>query len=304
MATKNTAQQLVKNPRSESQKHPYQTISERNTMELQNENDKKFETQDSSLFQIWDEIQCVQANFCFAQEISAYYMSESWTKRAKNVLDVGTGNGYFLKMISECFPDKSYTGVDISKELIEKAVRDQGNSNISYAVQNYFDVKGQFDFIIMRLFWQHLPLKQLTNALIKLENLTKPGSSVLISDSWDRARIFKPELPEFRKVISAYTKQQNESNRDRNIIEILLKKFAQKEKWELKFDLKIIIPSTINNNLQLFHRAYELWIQLFECLDELKIDYIAAKEEIRNWKKDDSAYTQAGICVIQLDRLE
>ncbi|MGD2098667.1 MAG: class I SAM-dependent methyltransferase [Desulfobacterales bacterium] len=273
-------------------------------MTLQNVKDKKFETQDINLFQIWDEIQRVQANFCFAQEISAYYMSERWTKTATNILDVGTGNGFFLKMLSECFPDKSYTGIDISEEFIEKAKQDQENSNISYKIQDYFNAQGQFDFIIMRLFWQHLPLKKLTNALTKLEKLTKPGSSVLITDSWDRARVFEPGLPEFCKVISAYTKQQIESNRDRNIIEILLKKFVQTDKWELKFDLKIIIPSTVNNNLQLFRRTYDLWIKLFECLGELKIDYTAAKEELGNWKKDNSAYTQAGIRVIQLDRLE
>lgn len=147
-------------------------------MKSQNVKDKKFETQDTNLFQIWDEIQCVQANFCFAQEISAYYMSESWIKTAKNILDVGTGNGYFLKRISERFPDKSYTGIDTSKEFIERAKRDCGNSNISYRKQNFFDVECQFDFIIMRLFWQHLPLKELPNALIKLDNITKPGSSV------------------------------------------------------------------------------------------------------------------------------
>lgn len=273
-------------------------------MKLQNAKDKKFETQDGNLFQIWDEIQCVQTNFCFAQEISAYYMSESWIKTAKNILDVGTGNGYFLKMISERFPDKSYTGIDTSKEFIEKAKRDQGNSNISYTIQNYFDVEGQFDFIIMRLFWQHLPLKQITNALTKLEKLTKPGSSVLISDSWETARIFEPDLPEFRKVISAYIKQQIAINRDRNIIERLLKEVVQINKWELKCDLKIIIPSTVKNNLQLFHRAYDLWIKLFECLGDLKIDYTAAKEELESWKKNISAYTQAGLRVIRLARLE
>ncbi|MGD8652139.1 MAG: class I SAM-dependent methyltransferase [Desulfobacterales bacterium] len=273
-------------------------------MNLQNVKDKKFETQDSNLFQIWDEIQCVQTNFCFAQEISAYYMSERWTKTAANILDVGTGNGYFLKMVSECFPDKSYTGIDISEEFIEKARRDQENSNISYEIQDYFDVQGQFDFIIMRLFWQHLPLKQLENALIKLETLTKPGSGVLITDAWDKARIFKPDLPEFRKVISAYTQQQIEIDRDRNIIERLLKEVVQRNKWEVKCDLKIIIPSTVNNNLLLFRRAYDLWIRLFECLGELKIDYTAARQELEKWQTDMSAYTQAGLRVVRLLRLE
>lgn len=272
-------------------------------MGSQNVKDKKFETQDSNLFQVWDEIQSVQTSFCFAQEISAYYMSKSWIKTAKKILDIGTGNGVFLKMISERFPDKFYTGVDISKEFIEKAKRDQGSSNISYRVQNYFDIEGQFDYIIMRLFWQHIPLKELSNAIVRLENITRPGSCVLISDSWDTARTFEPDLPEFKKVISAYSKQQIESDRDRNIIERLLKEFAQRKNWEVECDLKFIIPSTVNNNLKLFHRIYDLWIKLFECLGDLEIDYTAAKDELEIWKKNIFAYTQAGLRVIRIARI-
>ncbi|BBO66205.1 hypothetical protein DSCA_01350 [Desulfosarcina alkanivorans] len=272
-------------------------------MKSQNVKDKKFETQDRNLFEIWDEIQSVQAAFCFPQEISAYYMSPSWIRTAETVLDVGTGNGCFLNMVSEHFPGKSYTGVDISKELIEKAIRDQGTSNITYKVQNYFDVENRFDFVVMRLFWQHLTLKEVTEALAKLEEITRPGSTVLISDSWDAARIFEPDLPEFRKIISAYTQQQIENDKDRDIVERLLKEFAQRHRWKVESDLKIIMPSTVNDNLKLFHRAYSLWIKLFECLGDLNIDYAAARQELENWKKDFSAYTQAGLRIIRLERL-
>jgi SAM-dependent methyltransferase len=272
-------------------------------LKSQNIKDTKFETQNSNLFQVWDEIQSVQASFCFAQEISAYYMSKSWIKTAKNILDVGTGTGCFLKMLAERFPDKYYTGIDITKEFIEKAKRGQCSSNISFKVQNYFDVEDQFDFIIMRLFWQHIPLKELAHALIKLENITRQGSCVLISDSWDMARTFEPDLPEFNQVILAYTKQQISNDRDRNIIEILLKEFTQRNNWQVKCDLKFIIPSTVNNNLNLFRRIYDLWIKLFECLGDLKIDYSAAKDELEIWKKNILAYTQTGLRVVRVARL-
>ena len=271
-------------------------------MESQKTMDKKFETQDYNLFQIWDEIQCVQANVCFSQEVSAYYMSENWIHKAKNILDVGTGNGFFLSKISERFPEKFYTGIDISKELIEKAKQDRASSNITYKINDYFDVEGQFDFVIMRLFWQHLSLKQITDALIKLEKLTKPGAGVIISDSWDRARVFVPDLPEFRRVVSAYTEQQIENSRDRNIIDRLLKEISHRSEWEVERDLKIILPSTVNNNLKLFQRTYELWIKLFECLGDLTIDFTAAKEELNQWQKDTSAYTQVGLRILLLTR--
>jgi SAM-dependent methyltransferase len=272
-----------------------------NSRELES---KKFETQNSNLFQIWDEVQRVQADFCFPQEISAYYMSENWIKSANKILDVGTGNGYFLGMISAYFPEKFYTAIDISKEFIEKAKQDQKISNVTYRVQDYFDLERQFDFIIMRLFWQHLPLERLKEAFLRLEKLTKIGSSVLITDAWDSARYFQPDLPEFRKIISAYTEQQIASGRDRNILERLLVEVTEEKKWEIGTDLKFIIPSTIGSNLNLFYRVYDLWIKLFECLGELKVDYSPAKEELKNWKKETSNYTQAGIRIIRLDRIE
>ncbi len=272
-----------------------------NSRELEGE---KFKTQNSDLFQIWDEVQRVQADFCFPQEISAYYMSENWIKSAKKILDVGTGNGYFLNMISAAFPEKLYTAIDISKEFIEKAKQDQKNSKIIYRVQDYFDVESQFDFIIMRLFWQHLPLGRLKEAFLRLEKLTKIGSSVLITDAWDSVRNFQPDLPEFRKIISAYTKQQIATGRDRDILERLLIEVAEEKKWEVGIDLKIVIPSTIGDNLKLFYRVYDLWIKLFECLSDLKVNYSPAKEELINWKRELSNYTQAGLHVIRFDRIK
>ena len=272
-------------------------------MGIRDEMDGKFETGDSNLFQIWDEIQCVQTDFCFAQEIPAFYMSESWIKSARTVLDVGTGNGYFLKKISDLFPDKLYSGIDISKEFIGRAKQEHKDDNISYAVQNYFDVSECYDFLIMRLFWQHLPLDQLESALMKLEQITKKGSSVLICDAWDKVRVFEPDLPEFKKVIAAYTEHQSGTNRDRNIVERLLQEIAQNESWGIKSDLKIIIPSTVNDNLKLFRRVYDLWIRLFECLRNIEIDFTPAKKELEKWKQNKTAYTQAGLRIIQFDRL-
>jgi SAM-dependent methyltransferase len=272
-----------------------------NSRELES---KKFETQNSDLFQIWDEVQRVQADFCFPQEISAYYMSENWIKSAKKILDVGTGNGYFLSMISAYFPEKLYTAIDISKEFIEKAKQDQKSSNITYRVQDYFDVESQFDFIIMRLFWQHLPLERLKEAFLRLGKLTKIGSSVLITDAWDSARHFQPDLPEFRKIISGYTRQQIDTGRDRDVIERLVLEVSENKKWEVGIDLKFIIPSTIGSNLELFYRVYDLWIKLFECLGDLKVDFSPAKEELKSWKREPPNYTQAGLRVIRLDRVK
>ena len=50
-------------------------------------------------------------------------------------------------------------------------------------------------------------------------------------------------------------------------------------------------------------RIHELWIELFECLGELAMDFTPAREELARWKEDEQAYTQAGVHVTRLDRI-
>ena len=247
-------------------------------------------------------IQRVQTDFCFAQELSAYYMSDYWIDAVHSVLDVGTGNGYFLGKLLEQFPNKDYTGIDISKELIDIARTNLKNFRVQLVVQDYFTVTGVFDFVIMRLFWQHLPHDRITEALNKLVEITKPGGSVLISDAFDEVRRFVPDLPEFCKVISAYTCQQRDVGRNRDIVNILLDWARASDSWQVGSDIRLILPSSIPGYLRLSTRIYELWIELFECLGELDMDFSLAKEELRQWSKNPSVFTQAGLRVIRLDR--
>ncbi len=59
--------------------------------------------QSVKLTEIWDRLQRLQTNFCINQELPAYYTCPQWEK-ARTVLDVGTGNGYYLRKIAARFP--------------------------------------------------------------------------------------------------------------------------------------------------------------------------------------------------------
>jgi len=265
--------------------------------------DAKFDTSEKQRLQIWDDLQRLQADLCFDQEIAAYYMSDKWLDDARTVLDVGTGNGYFLNKIWQHFPNKSYTGIDISEELIDIAKSVTGNAAIRLQAQDYFDVEGQFDFIIMRLFWQHLPMTRIDEACAKLEKITNPGASVLISDAYDEVRCFYPPLIEFQQVIGAYKQQQIEIERNRDILGTIKDWANSTAIWSVGYELSVILPSTIPGKIKLYHQIYKLWIDLFENLGELQMDFGPVKKEISRWKTNDSAYTQAGIRVIRLDRI-
>ena len=266
--------------------------------------DTKFHTSNKKLLRIWDELQELQTELCFDQEIAAYYMSDCWINDAASVLDVGTGNACFLSKIKGLFPEKQFFGIDFSKELINLAKLRMGNTSAELKTQDFFTAEGKYDFIIMRLFWQHLPLSKFNQAFAQLEKITHPGSSIMISDAYDEVRCFIPPLPEFQKVISAYKEQQNEIERDRDIIAQLKKWANTSDSWQVGLDLPLILPSSIKGKLDLFRRIYQLWIELFSTIGELEVDFKAAKNEISHLQTAMNSFTQAGIRIIRLDRIK
>jgi SAM-dependent methyltransferase len=264
----------------------------------------KFDTRNQRLLSLWDKIQRIQVDFCFAQEVSIYYMSEEWLNAARTVLDVGTGNGYFLQKLRELFPDKHYRGIDVSAELVAQARAALGEAaGVDLTIEDYFATRGIFDAVIMRLFWQHLPIDRLDAALGQLDAITRPGSAVLITDAHDAVRCFVPGLPEFRKVIDAYTEQQRHSGCRRDVATLLVDRFARSDTWRIAADLRLLLPSSIPGYRPLFARIYQLWLDLFECLDQLKLDFGPARAELAAWARDPRSFTQAGLHVLRLERV-
>ncbi len=115
-----------------------------------------FQTTRPVLFDLWDRLQTLQCKFAFQQELMLFYLSEPWL-RAKKVLDIGCGNGHYLDLLFDRFPDKRYSGIDVSSELIESAERTSKIPGVQYKALNLFDCQGHYDALLMRLFLQHLP---------------------------------------------------------------------------------------------------------------------------------------------------
>src|SRR5215471_10131953 len=142
--------------------------------------DPLFGTQKETILEIWDQMQRLQTDFALPQELTFYYTSPQWHV-AKTVLDLGTGNGYYLKKIAARFPDKIYHGVDVSAELIAIAEREVGGENVSFSHRTLFDVKEPYDFVLMRLLLQHLD--DIQAVLDHAAALTRPGGTALIIDA-------------------------------------------------------------------------------------------------------------------------
>ncbi|MBF0551989.1 MAG: class I SAM-dependent methyltransferase [Deltaproteobacteria bacterium] len=262
--------------------------------------DPHFSTQKSAILGIWDQMQRLQTDFAFAQELGFYYTSPTW-HTAQMILDLGTGNGYYLGKIAAQFPDKVYHGVDTSSELITIAKNEAGCEKVTFTHSNLFDVAGPYDFVLMRLLLQHLENIQIV--LDHVASLTRPGGSALIVDAHDPFRYFHPDLPEFVEFFCAYAEHERKLGRDRRVTSRLEEAISKSPEWQMGDTIQLLIPSTIPGNLDLFTRTYSLLVDLVEQAGELQYDFLSVKDAWRRWSERPDAYTQVGLNLICLHRV-
>lgn len=86
-------------------------------------------------------------------------------RAARTVLDLGTGNGYFLCRMAEHYPEKRFVGIDASEPLITKArelIARAGLHNVEVreACCPHMNVEGEFDFILARLSLYSMPHRE------------------------------------------------------------------------------------------------------------------------------------------------
>jgi len=106
---------------------------------------------------------------------------------AQYVLDVGTGNGYFVGLLARDHPSTKFTGIDKNASMIKIARGiNKGFSNVSWIVDDvlkptFFQAnEGKFDGILMRLAAFHNP--NIEEILRSLNRLLRPGGHIWIID--------------------------------------------------------------------------------------------------------------------------
>jgi len=250
-----------------------------------------FNTHSLRLQELWDELQILQADFAISQELPIYYQSPVWHE-SKNILDVGCGNGHYLELLNNYFPNKDYYGVDVSGELISLAKERLTEEKFKFIACNYFSYQGMHDVVVMRLFLQHLP--DPIAVINHTASLLKPGGMVFIIDSLDSIRYYYPPMPEFNSFFNTYRIHQLEKQLDRDVISNLVAKFESENNWECTINQDILIPTTINGNKDRFCRVFSLFVDMVEEIGELNYPFHSVRNDIANWKNN-SGYAQIGL---------
>ena len=118
------------------------------------------------------------------------------------ILEIGCGRGRILKYLSAQKPDAEFIGVDVSKEMIDRAYL---LPNVKYIVGNGADLRPfkneYFDVVFSYIVFQHLP-RRFTDAYVKevARVLKKGGLFVFqMQTTTDKQKLDPPD-DDFRKI--------------------------------------------------------------------------------------------------------
>jgi ubiquinone/menaquinone biosynthesis C-methylase UbiE len=106
-------------------------------------------------------------------------------KPGMRVLDVGCGPGVTTSTLAQCVgASGSVVGVDRSRERVDYAQSNYGQSNVSYVCRNFFDDLGDlgsFDFVWIRFVLEYFN-RESFQLVSHVANVIKPGGIFCLAD--------------------------------------------------------------------------------------------------------------------------
>jgi ubiquinone/menaquinone biosynthesis C-methylase UbiE len=106
----------------------------------------------------------------------------------ERVLDVGSGPGYFARMLAEAVgPQGSVVGIDAAPEMIAYASRKARHlPNCQFqegTAESLPYADGEFDLVVSSLMMHHLPEDAHQRAVVEMRRVLRPGGRLLLADA-------------------------------------------------------------------------------------------------------------------------
>ena len=137
-----------------------------------------------------------QAEMSFGAELPFYY--KDTFLRAQTVLDFGCGNAAYLRRLAQHFPDKTFVGLDSSKDAIESAERSGMPDNVTVRCGTLEQTDIEIDILLSRFCLMYVEDRQYVVTWAR-EHVS---AAVVEIDPADSFFTLSPELPIFRSVFS------------------------------------------------------------------------------------------------------
>ena len=144
-------------------------------------------------------------------------LAEVMKEPFSDLLDAGCGTGAMLGMFKKDFPDKNYTGIDLSKKMIETAKRKKldGVRFVAGDCENLPFSENSFDVVTCSMSFHHYPNPE--KFFRSLHRALRPGGRLVLRDMASKSKVMMwffnhIEIPVIRALfhkgdVHVYTKE-------------------------------------------------------------------------------------------------
>lgn len=247
----------------------------------------------------WSNLLELQIAQFFPYELHFLLGSKRWATRNR-VLDAGCGSGRYIAELRRFFPEKTYAGLDISKEHIAAAQEDDSLRGIDFVCGDFFayEPSFRFDAVLMRLIVQHM--KGLTDIFEKLDKLISSDGSVYIIEPAPALFRNFPPTPLFEKLLYDYTAATAKTKINRAQLTTLEQGLAQIPGWIVADKATLTAPQVGPFEATALSQIFRLWIDIFERSQVVECDFEIVRRELDTWAANPATYNQIGLAIFEL----
>lgn len=250
---------------------------------------------DTAMAARWDRLMRLQTDLAQPVELPFFFGSRGW-RDAEEVVDLGTGNAYYLRGLARYFPGKRYTGIDTDPALVDASRREcaggAGGTVMEFVVGDALEIRGQYDVALARLLVQHLP--SIGDFLGSMRRAIRPGGTLVVIESVDDVRRFVPEVPSMARFFEALRANRRADGCDRDAGRMVADR-ARDAGYEPEESTVVLVPSTLPGHKDLFGATYRTVLEVVRAAFRLPFEYDALAADLARWQADPTAYTQLGV---------
>ncbi|MCB0366311.1 MAG: class I SAM-dependent methyltransferase [Bdellovibrionaceae bacterium] len=255
-----------------------------------------FESQRTT--RIWDELLGIQAEVTKNEDLKFFFNSQAF-KSAKKVLDFGCGPGDLIRTLLAYFPDKQYTGVDLSSDYIEFAAqRFSEAENVEFICDDIFSYsKGSYDVVILRLVVQHI--KDNRKLLDKLKRILNPGGSVVVIDTMDSMKCFSHPVLELSKMYKALQSKQKGERGSRNAI-CEIESYCGELGYRLRSSYEMPVTAISEEEIKRMSKMFMFASEIVSRKFAVNVNQFELFRQLAHWQQQPGAYAQIGMKYLEL----
>lgn len=261
---------------------------------MSDDGERLLATADAQSFMQWQLLLEHQVSTFWPYELDFFLSSDHWTGSLK-VLDVGCGTGHYASYLRRYFPDKSYTGIDISPEHIAAAKANSKLKGMEFHRASLFDFRPPelFDAVVMRLVLQHLD--DLKSTLDATRSLMKEEGSIIIIEPDPLALKNFPPTPKFDQLLIDYATSAKVASKTRAKLTHLGEQLSNLADWNVDERATYVAPSVGPFSNSSLLQIFSLWIDIFENSKAVDTDFDSVRAELDAWASNVNTFSRMGL---------